>query len=841
MTTEITLPSSAAAPILRAAHEQGTTALAGAVEKDTRKVHTTQGLVEGPPRVGSLREPEPRRRRGSRETPRIRVVMVLLAGLGSWPCGLAHGGVNVWTRHGPEGGTVSALAAAPGHPTRLLAGTTSATSLSSGSLWASPDAAASWLQGLAPGDFNQVRALAFDPSNPAVAYAATSQAGIMRSEDGGDHWIPVLAVSVQDIAVAPSRTTTIYAGSSDGLVFRSDDDAVTWRSVSGGLPTSTSVLSVAVQQDSEQTVYAGTSFSGVFKSTDGGTTWTAASAGMPNAGLVQVLRLAFDLHDPANLLALVGGTTTDPGGLYRSADGGVSWVPVLRQPGLSALALGPRNPSLICLAAGQTVFKSTDDGASWATLVIEAPLNVGITALALDPDDAEVVYAGIGGGPGVLKSADGGMTWAPSGRGLIATSVEALSFDSSPGNTLYALGHIGLFTSPDHGASWASLGEISLCYFPDAIVVDPSYPDTLYVGCSTGAFKSYDGGESWARINHGFDGVAHEVCALAIDPSNPRTLYAGSQRFYDFGRYWGNPLYKTTNGGAAWEVKSSGLPSHSWHVDALVVDSRNPSTVYAGGPGTGTGYPSAQALWRSTNGGRNWVEVSGAGGPPFVSTIAVDPLDPGTIFCTTGGVVYKTTNGGATWTTSFPPSGAASLVLDPVHPFTLYVGGHGGISMSLDGGTTWTLLNGGLNNVHVTALAIERTGTMLHAATDGGGVFDLEISTVTPVISLAPAAATIVAGSSTDLTATIDPPQLTDTQLAASSSDPAVASVPEVVVLPAGEMSVPFTVTGAATSGVAVISVRLPDGLGGASGAVQITVTAGAMHVPRRHLTRSGT
>jgi folate-dependent tRNA-U54 methylase TrmFO/GidA len=68
------------------------------------------------------------------------------------------------------------------------------------------------------------------------------------------------------------------------------------------------------------------------------------------------------------------------------------------------------------------------------------------------------------------------------------------------------------------------------------------------------------------------------------------------------------------------------------------------------------------------------------------------------------------------------------------------------------------------------ALVIDRTGTMLQAATDGGGVFDLELSTATPDISVSPAAATIATGASTVLTATIDPPQLTATQLAASSS-----------------------------------------------------------------------
>jgi photosystem II stability/assembly factor-like uncharacterized protein len=428
-----------------------------------------------------------------------------------------------------------------------------------------------------------------------------------------------------------------------------------------------------------------------------------------------------------------------------------------------------------------------------------------------------------------------------------AKGVGVLALDPGPGNTLYAMGDsTELFSSQDQGGSWTSLGEIQSCSHPDAIVVDPSNPNTLYAGCRYyGAFKSYDGGRSWAEINRGLSSGG--VYALAIDPSRPLTLYAGSQRL---GAAWsnrssdegtsfgfGNPVYKTTNGGVAWEVMSSGLSNTSITVNALALDPRDPATVFAGG----------QGLWRSTNGGRDWALFSSLTLFPSIAAIGVDPRDSDTVFCTAGyrpwtiaGSVYRITDRGSAWSSSSPPGGAGTLVLDPVNPATLYVGGFGGVSMSQDGGTTWALINSGLTNVHVTALVIDRTGTMLHAATDGGGVFDLEISTATPEISISPTTVAIPAGTSTVLTATIDPPQLTDTQFAAASSDSAVASVPDVVTLPAGDTSVSFMVTGVAAGGPAVITVRLPEGLGGASGTAQVTVTAGTVHVPRKHLNRPG-
>ncbi len=727
---------------------------------------------------------------------------VLLAFAAS-PCGRAEGGVNVWTSHGPDGGDVSVLAVGPGNPTRLLVGSIAGAPTPVGGIWASTDAAASWHQGAALGEGDGVVALAFVPGNPMVAFAATYRTGIMRSQDGGDHWTSVSTVLATAIAVSAGRPTTIYAVV-DEAILKSEDGAVTWRSVSSGLPTGTLVESVAVQPDSELTVYAGTVGSGVFRSADGGATWAAASAGLPNTSSDHVGDLTFDFHTPPRLLAVVWDTSTYETGLYRSTDGGASWVAILPPSGFSSLFLGPGDPALIYLLGYNTVFKSTDDGATWTAVAVELPINVEIAALALDPNDTGVIYAGITGGAGVLKSVDAGMTWTASDRGLSNTSVWALALDPGPNATLYAPGNWnGLLSSTDHGVSWTSLGNIGTDG-PTTILVDPSDPNTLYAGSFNGPLKSYDGGRSWVRINHGFDSLVKGVGPLAIDPSSPLTLYAGSGRLDYSGTLIGNPLYKTTNGGAAWEALSSLAPGAAFSVSALAVDPQRPATVYASGPG----------LWRTTNGGRSWAAlVTSAFG--FLSDIAIDPRGPDTIYCAHSsidpgrGAVYKTVDGGSTWTGSNPGNGAMTLVLDPAKVSTLYVGGSGGVSMSLDGGATWALINGGMPDVDVTRLAIDRTGTRLYAATDGGGVFDLEISTATPEIAIVPDPVTIAAGTGTVLTATLDPAQLTETQLAASSSNPEVASVPDVVRLPAGDTSVSFTAAGAAAGGTTAISVRL--------------------------------
>jgi hypothetical protein len=174
------------------------------------------------------------------------------------------------------------------------------------------------------------------------------------------------------------------------------------------------------------------------------------------------------------------------------------------------------------------------------------------------------------------------------------------------------------------------------------------------------------------------------------------------------------------------------------------------------------------------------------------------------------------------------------------------LGGNTGVSRSTDGGATWVPINGGLTNLNVFALAIDRTGTKLHAATNGGGVFDLEISTATPEITVSPEDITIVRGGSATLTVSIDPPQLEEAVLTLSSSDSARVSVPLTATLPAGEPAVQFSLHALASGGPFVISVRLPETLGGAVATAQVTVatanapsprrsTAGARRTPAQH------
>jgi hypothetical protein len=144
-------------------------------------------------------------------------------------------------------------------------------------------------------------------------------------------------------------------------------------------------------------------------------------------------------------------------------------------------------------------------------------------------------------------------------------------------------------------------------------------------------------------------------------------------------------------------------------VQALAIDPQNLGTVYAGTSGAG--------VFKSTNGGTSW-SAANAGLTAFnVSTLAVDPQNSGTLYATAGGSVFKTTDGGAHWSEvySAPTYGgggdypAYSLAIDPQVPSTVYAGSRpGGVWKSTDGGANWDMVNSGLTlTSRVNSLAID--------------------------------------------------------------------------------------------------------------------------------------
>jgi photosystem II stability/assembly factor-like uncharacterized protein len=200
------------------------------------------------------------------------------------------------------------------------------------------------------------------------------------------------------------------------------------------------------------------------------------------------------------------------------------------------------------------------------------------------------------------------------------------------------------------------------------------------------------------------------ISALAIDPVTPAVLYAG-----------GNAgLSKSTNGGISWARTGTGLPTF---VTALAVDPKVATTVYAG-----TGCCSGPTgVFKSTDAGATW---SSSLSTETIGGIAIDPQTPSTVYAATGGGptsgagIFKTTNGGVTWSsanTGLTRSNILVVAIDPQTPSILYAGANpGGVFKSTNGGASWSPMNVGLGSLTVFALVIDpQTPTTLYAGTDG--------------------------------------------------------------------------------------------------------------------------
>jgi len=430
----------------------------------------------------------------------------------------------------------------------------------------------------------------------------------------------------------------------------------------------------------------------------------------PDGGSINALAAS-----PAQPGLLYAGSS-DGSGLYRSEDGGASWVRVSRglDVFVTAVLADPQAPATVYVLADLHLWKSLDAGATWT----EAPppeRQVGIESLAIDPRTPAILYAGTTSG--VWKSADGGATWTklPAGDGYVT----AIAVDPSTPSTVYAvaLSRGSLLRSADSGATWAERGAgLPLAradgFTPVQLAVDPAaVPGTVYVSFQAFGvglnFRSADAGGSWTQaapdgyplaVGQGViyagtvkstDGGATWTAAaaapgkplvLAAAPGSATTLYAGTLQ---------RGVLKSGDAAVTWQAASSGLTATS--VVALAIDPLDHEVLYASvaraaqGPG----------VLKSSNGGEQWQLVGSPFGADSPEQLVIDPETPATLYAVWRRGVAKSTDGGNNWevlggSRSF---GANQLAIDPVHPSTLYAVGINGDCSALkstDGGNSWS-------------------------------------------------------------------------------------------------------------------------------------------------------
>lgn len=360
-------------------------------------------------------------------------------------------------------------------------------------------------------------------------------------------------------------------------------------------------------------------------------------------------------------------------------------------------------------------------GLEWRML---GPAHTGrMTSVVGSVQRPDEYYVGTTGG-GVWKTLDGGKTWNPTTDAYFGGTIGAVDlFRGNPdivwagGGETPIRGNVshgdGVWKSLDAGKTWSFMGLGETQYI-SRIVTHPTDPNIAYVGAlghvfgpnmERGVYRTKDGGKSWQQVLFKNDSTG--VADLVMDPSNPNILYAG---FWQAGRKpWllvsggaGSGLWKTTDGGDHWTelTRAQGLPSGIWGNIGIAVSPANPKRVWAIIEAEAGGvYRSddAGATWQYLNSDRNLRQRAW-----YYTKLTADPKDTNTVYAgNVGGFISK--DGGKTFQGGLGNGDTHQYWIDPTNPARIAVAGDPGIVISLGGvQTRANIPTGQYYHVHLT-------------------------------------------------------------------------------------------------------------------------------------------
>ena len=341
------------------------------------------------------------------------------------------------------------------------------------------------------------------------------------------------------------------------------------------------------------------------------------------------------------------------------------------------------------------------------------PFRGGRSAAAVGvPNQSKVFYFGATGG-GVWKTTDGGVTYKNISDGYFGGSIGSVAVAPSDPNVLYVgggevtvRGNVssgkGVWKSVDAGSTWTYSGLPNSRHIP-RMVIHPQNPDIVYAAVlgdlykpnnDRGVYKSTDGGKSWKKIL--FSDVQAGAVELVMDPSNPRHLYASTWRIqrtpYSLSSGGeGSALWKSTDSGATWKEisKNKGYAKGTLGIIGVTVSPVNANRVWSIVENKEEG-----GVYRSDDGGESWKHINESRSLRqrawYYTKIYADTQDEDGVYVMNVSY-HKSTNGGKTFSSHNAPHGDHhDLWIAPEDNQRMIIADDGGAQVSYDGGTTWS-------------------------------------------------------------------------------------------------------------------------------------------------------
>ena len=397
----------------------------------------------------------------------------------------------------------------PENPDVVFAGACSGIyrSLNGGDQWAK-------LKNGLPSRAKRTRSMLIDPNNPRTVYAGTT-AGLYRSVNNGARWKRLIGdVVVNTILVDPRNSNILTIGTDDAGVLKSTDNGETFVPMNEGF-IQRQVGTVAVHPDSNNVFYAAVNldrhFGGFFHSSDRGSTWTAYNDGLgkASASIGSILPLA----SSKEVFVATGQ------GLFRGIPGKKEWALVDGTSQLSVRDLDfDRKENLLFLACPDGI-RSLDLSKGQLRKHKMPSENAEVTSVLVN-GDRKTIYAGTL--DGILRSSDNGSSWQAVSKGLAGGSVRTLE---QSGPRLLCGTKNGLFLSDDHGNSW-SPAEGSFPIEIISIKSNPSRPNEVVAANMLSGYllTSGNGGRDWETLDLG--AALSKISSFAFTPAGD--LIAGT-------------------------------------------------------------------------------------------------------------------------------------------------------------------------------------------------------------------------------------------------------------------------------------------------------------------------
>jgi photosystem II stability/assembly factor-like uncharacterized protein len=385
---------------------------------------------------------------------------------------------------------------------------------------------------------------------------------------------------------------------------------------------------------------------------------------------------------------------------------------------------------------------STDNGYTWQPSNNGIPKQLGPTAdwrpifsLTVDPHNPQIIWAGTDSTGHIYKSVDGGQTWEQKDNGVIVEydllAFRGFTVDPRSSDIVYAMGETNVVELGGQGIWSNGVGGV--------------------------VYKTVDGGENWVKI---WDGGMPSSLAryLWVDPRDPDVLYVSTGIFdrgavgqgdpdTDIDPWGGLGVLKSTDGGETWTIlgKDNGLKA--LYVGSLYMHPDNPDILLAA-VGHETGFAQADyiaaqdarsgaGVYRTTDGGQTWTHVLVP--PPerageLFSAVEFCPSDPTVAYAGSEGAIYRSDDTGQTWTrvTTTEPWGTPGvragvpidLQCDPRDPYRLFANNYqGGNFLSEDGGQTWQNASQGYTGAQTHWVSVETGNPAIVYAASRSGIW----------------------------------------------------------------------------------------------------------------------